>query len=263
MLREISLLVGLSIGCGPSTYEQDQRRLQEVVGELREQIARQDDRVEELSNRVFVLADRIDSARVDASRSETPPELNVVRLVPDALPAAPPPSPVAIDPSEDEEVVITMGDDGQLSAESVDKPRRHSHESDKRRAPKAESVFLDALASYRQGKVEGAFASFAAFLKRFPRHAYADNARYWMGECRFDAKEYREAIRQFANVIKRYPRSNKVPDALWKMGLAYERLGEVEMAKRAFEDVISGYPRSALSDLARSHLVALAPGGSR
>jgi len=254
------LLGMLAIGCGPSTYEQDQRRLQAGLDEMRTQLLHQEDRVEELSNRVFVLADRVDSARVEASRSEAPPELKVVHLVPDPAPAPAPSVPPATDPSEDEEVVITLGEDGELSATSVAKARPPPARKSRL---KAEAVFRDALTAYRQGEVEGAYSGFAAFLKTFPRHAYADNARYWMGECRLDAKEYREAIRQFANVIKRYPRSNKVPDALWKMGLAYERLGEAEMAKRAFEDVVSGYPRSALADLARSHLGSLAPGGSR
>ncbi len=260
MVRSIFILAIAAAACGPSSYEQDQRRLLMSIDALRTELLRQQDRVEELSNRVFVLADRVDSARVEASRPEAPPALEVVRLVPEAPTATPPPAP---DPSEDGEVVITHGDDGELAALSVTPEVPPPRTTGRKARPKAERVFREALSAYRQGEIEAAYARFAAFLEAFPRHAYADNARYWMGECRFDAKEYREAIRQFADVIKRYPRSNKVPDALWKMGLAYERLGESDMAKRAFQDVVSGYPRSALADLARSHLVALAPGGSR
>jgi tol-pal system protein YbgF len=250
----MAVLVAAS-ACGAGSNEQGQRRLQESVEDLRAQVRRQEDRIEELSNRVFVLADRVDSARVEASRPEVPPELEVVRLVPDEPEARP--ERTTAEPEAD--VVIALSDEGELAALPVKKVPPPLHGS---KRPQAEASFRNALASYRQGRLKAAYAAFAEFLERFPRHAYADNARYWMGECRFDAKEYREAIRQFAQVIKRYPRSNKVPDALLKIGLAYERIGEAAMARRAFEDVVSSYPRSALADLARSHL-ASGPGGSR
>jgi tol-pal system protein YbgF len=243
--------------CAVPPREAREQQLAVAFDELRGQLRDQRARLEELSNRVFVLADRLDSAQVLMSRPATPPALEVVKLVPD-VEAAPEPGV-----ADRESVVIQVSDNGELEALPVQQvpppPRARQHAN-----RGAEEAFRDALAAYRRGEIEDAYRLFARFRERFSHHAYADNALYWMGECRYDAKEYREAIGAFADVIKRHPRSNKVPDALLKLGLAYERLGQVEMAKKAFEDIISGYPGSAMADLARTHLAALVPpGGSR
>ncbi len=233
--------------------------LREQVEQLRAELARHEARVEELSNRVFVLFDRVDSAQVELSRAAGP-TLEVVKLQPpeDAAPVESGSGEPAF--GDEPAVVIRLADDGELEA----LPVREVPPAPAASAGGAEEVFRSALSAYRQGQVEEAYQGFARFARAFPRHAYADNAVYWMGECRFDAKEYRAAIAEFDQVLRRYPRSNKVPDALLKMGLAYERLGEREMAVRAFRDVVTSYPKSALADLARTHLQALSTsGGSR
>jgi tol-pal system protein YbgF len=245
-------------GAGASAgAEAGGQRLLTMIDELRDQLNRQEAHIEELSNRVFVLYDRVDTARVEMGRASTPPTLEVVKLVPDE--EAP---PAVADGGDDAAVVIQLRDDGELEA----LPTREVPPPPRNGPPErgAEEVFTQALNDYRQGQVESAYRGFAQFLARFPRHAYADNAVYWMGECRYDAREYRAAVAEFAKVLKRFPRSNKVPDALFKLGLAYERLGEREVARKAFADVVAGYPKSAFAELARAHLDALAAmGGSR
>jgi tol-pal system protein YbgF len=244
--------------CAASAQEAEVRQLRATLAELRGQLNRQEARIEELSNRVFVLYDRVDSARVELGRASTPPSLEVVKLVPDEAE----PAPVPASESDEAAVVIELREDGELEA----LPTRDVPPPPKSERPErgAEAVFTEALNAYRQGQVEDAYQGFARFLQRFPRHAYADNAVYWMGECRYDAKEYRAALGEFAKVLKRFPRSNKAPDALFKMGLAYERLGELDTARKAFTDVVVGYPKSALAELARTHLDALpSTGGSR
>lgn len=261
MFRISGLLVAIGTGaCATSAPDQEVARLGEAVAKLQLRVTKHNSRIEELSNQVFVLSDRVDAARVDAERSPEPPRLKVVRLVPDPRPRTVPPSAPAAD-DEGPAATIRLGDDGQPTAlpiAPVAPPPNHTP------SPGAERAFRDALAAYRQAKVELAYNRFARFLREHQHHPYADNARYWMGECRYDAKEYRQAVREFAAVIEQYPRSNKVPDALLKLGLAYEKLDEQSKARRAFSDLIAGYPRSAMADLARAHLGTMAAtGGSQ
>lgn len=261
MYRFSGLLFAIVTGaCATTTPDPEVARLDEAVARLQRQVNAQNSRIEELSNQVFVLSDRVDSARVEADRAPEPPPLKVVRLVPSGTPR-PGPAPAQAPADDGPVATIRLGDDGQPAALPVvaaRPPPRAAH------AAGAERAFRDALAAYRQAKVEVAYKRFARFLREHPKHAYADNARYWMGECRYDAKEYRQAVREFAAVIESYPRSNKIPDALLKLGLAYEKLGEESNARQAFSDLVAGYPRSAIADLARAHLGASAPtGGSQ
>ncbi len=261
------LLAGSMVACAASAQNGEMKRLADVVGRLERRIQSQGARIEELSNEVFVLSDRVDSARVEMNRAKNPPTLEVVKLVPDAAPPANSESTTDAAPVTD---AMPSADDGStaviglVDGEPVVLPAakvRPPPAKPNARHRGAERSFRDALAAYRQGQVEIAYKRFGHFLRDFSGHAYADNARYWMGECRFDAHEYRQSIQQFAMVLKRYPRSNKIPDTLLKIGLAYERLGQKDKAARAFRDLVAGYPRSAMADLARNHLTPPAVSG--
>ena len=102
---------------------------------------------------------------------------------------------------------------------------------------------------------------FLRFVERFPTHANADKALFWMGESRLEAGAHALAVEDFRQLLLRHPRSSKVPDALFKMGLAYEKLGKASEGRQAFLDLVTNYPATALSELARSRLAASAGGG--
>src|SRR6266849_7916495 len=87
-------------------------------------------------------------------------------------------------------------------------------------------MYQSAYRDYQRGNFDLAIAGFADFEKRNPRSDLAGNAAYWIGECLFSQKKYREAIAQFDSVVTRYPKSDKVPGALLKKGYAYINLGE-------------------------------------
>ncbi len=240
----------------------------DVLERLERRLEAQNARIEELSNQVFVLADRVDSARVEMKRLQEPPALEVVKLVPDGEPYPSEPTADAGAATETSAAAVDgfglkLNGDGEPAViPVVDVRAPVLRAKPKRRG--AERSFRDALAAYRQGQVEIAFKRFSRFVRDYPGHVYADNARYWMGECRYDAREYRQAIQQFATVLKRYPGSNKIPDTLLKLGLAYDRLGQRAEARQAFRDLVAAYPRSAVADLARTHLKQpVASGGTR
>ncbi|MBL9014217.1 MAG: tol-pal system protein YbgF [Myxococcales bacterium] len=93
-----------------------------------------------------------------------------------------------------------------------------------------------------------------AFLRKYPRHDYADNAQYWLGEAFYAQKDYPHALAEFRNVIETYPRGNKVPDALLKVGYCYQALGQAEKARAVLEQVVNLYPKTEPAALATKRL---------
>ena len=110
----------------------------------------------------------------------------------------------------------------------------------------------------RAGKHEQAIVGFRAFLKLFPKHSYADNALYWLGEAYYDQKQYSQAMSEFQRVIREYPKGNKAADALLKVGFCLLALGEIDEARKVFERVVDGYPKSHSAGLANTRLEQLA-----
>ena len=133
-----------------------------------------------------------------------------------------------------------------------------------RSAAAATATDDDALELYRRGTAAlrsrehaAAIAAFRELVARFPRHDYADNAQYWLGEAYYDQKDYARAIAEFRATVAHYPRGNKVPDALLKIGFSYQALGDLVRARAALEQVVATYPGSSPAAIATGRLESL------
>ena len=104
------------------------------------------------------------------------------------------------------------------------------------------------------GKTDEAVAALRAFLRHYPRHDYADNAQYWLGEAYYAQKDYQHALVEFRATIETYPRGNKVPDALLKVGYCYQALGQADKARAVLEQVVNLYPKTEPAALAAKRL---------
>lgn len=109
----------------------------------------------------------------------------------------------------------------------------------------------------RGGDHAAAVAAFRDVVARFPRHEYADNAQYWLGEAFYDQRDYARAIAEFRATVAHYPRGNKVPDALLKIGFSYQALGDATKARAALEQVVAVYPGSSPAAIASARLQSL------
>jgi tol-pal system protein YbgF len=290
------------------------RRIGDLEDSLRsanERDLEQRRRIDDLENRLFLLEDRIDTARV-ASERVKPPELPVVKLQP-TVASSPAPVPRR-DLTADLRASGSSGDEtrGEVNPSDViyegdaaiDVSRRPalrlndadlargSHTARKREVssatPTVDAEFASArnerlgvvplpdgrdgdgsaapLAQYLQahealgaGHYDDAVARFRAFLREHPKHDYADNALYWLGECFYAQRDWKNALEQFRVVVERYPDGNKVPDAVLKAGYAYLALGDQSSARRAFEEVTRSYPRSEAARLAQAKLTEDSP----
>ncbi|MFP4474746.1 MAG: tol-pal system protein YbgF [Desulfatibacillaceae bacterium] len=111
---------------------------------------------------------------------------------------------------------------------------------------------------YRRNKeYDEAQPLFTEFLRRYPDHALADNAAYWIGEIYYDTGRYSNAIFAFQDVVSSYPDKAKAPDALLKIGFSYLSLEERDLAKEFFLRVVEEYPLSRAVDIAKNKLAEL------
>lgn len=175
------------------------------------------------------------------------------RRVVRALPSAPPPPPPPVD---------------ELAASTTDRIEVTHHVPLAARAPRAHVRDVapmpasgDALADYKAavelvkgGQYEPAIEAFRSFIAKYPRHDYADNAQYWIGEAYYAQKDFQHALTEFRATIETYPRGNKVPDALLKVGYCYQSLGQADKAKAVLEQVMNLYPKSEPAALAAKRL---------
>ncbi len=117
--------------------------------------------------------------------------------------------------------------------------------------------YRNALASLRKGNHSVAEGEFTQFIRLYPKHAYADNAMYWLAEVYYDQKNYQEALRYFDKVIRQYPKGNKVSDAMLKSGYCHRQLGQIAQAKQRLTALQTRSPKSRAAKLAAETLEQL------
>lgn len=141
-----------------------------------------------------------------------------------------------------------------MAARTVRPPTRDRAPLPAERTPDANNAYRAAVELVRGGDHAGAVTAFRAFLTTHPRHDYADNAQYWLGEAYYAQQDYARALVEFRTVIETYPRGNKVPDALLKVGYCYQALGQAEKARAVLEQVVNLYPKTEPAAIAAKRL---------
>jgi len=141
-----------------------------------------------------------------------------------------------------------------IAARAAVRTKTREHEPPGDRGGDAAREYRAAVELVKAGKHDEAVARLRGFLAKYPRHDYADNAQYWLGEAFYAQKDYVRALTEFRAVIEVYPRGNKVPDALLKMGYCFLAMGQGEKARAVLEQVVNLYPKSEPAALAAKRL---------
>jgi len=252
--------------------------------ELRAQNAGYLRQIDELQNRIFILENKIEqSLRIAEENRRTGPISRT--LGEDNAPTPARPVAQAANVVQDAEVpdVEYAGDAAQsprrggarpmlrlsgngravITNVAVNEPARgparvSPKDAAFRMSPKeahaAVSLYREGLEELRSGHDAAAIATFRKFLKSYPQHHYGDNAQFALGECYYDLKQYRAAVRELRLVGERYPHGNKVPDAMLKLSEAQLALGDTREARGVLEALVRMYPRHAASQLAAERL---------
>jgi len=82
----------------------------------------------------------------------------------------------------------------------------------------------------------------------------AVDARYMMGECLFNQKEYDKAIMQYQKIISQSSGHAKAPSAMLKQGMAFEKLADKETAKVIYKKLLKKHASSKEASAAQERL---------
>ena len=120
-----------------------------------------------------------------------------------------------------------------------------------------ETDYKKAFAHIRAKRFDEARQALEQQLKTYPKGAYADNARYWLGEVHMAKGRYDDARIAFEMVLIDFPESAKVPDASYKLGRVYDLLGEPKKSREILQTVVQQYPQTAAARLSETYLGTL------
>lgn len=84
--------------------------------------------------------------------------------------------------------------------------------------------------------------------------AEAVEARYMMGECLFNQKEFDKAIMQYQKIISLSSGHDKAPAAMLKQGMAFEKLADKETAKVIYKKLLKKHGSSSEASKAQERL---------
>ena len=271
----------LVIGCAsPMTaLREDNHRLNTSVNELRSDRRAQDRKIRDLEHQLDLAkaAQPVDQPqlRVEVAAPSTPAASpsgeRVVGIADDgseivyegdaALGKAAPPPMIQITQPAPRPMVAVQSDDRGDRNDRIDVTHHARRSISTRSHEPAVAADGDPAGDYRaavelvkSGKHDEAVAALRAFLVKYPRHDYADNAQYWLGESFYAQKDFPHALAEFRTVIETYPRGNKVPDALLKVGFCYQAMGQGEKAHAVLAQVVNLYPKSEPAALAAKRL---------
>ena len=269
--------------------------VQKQLAESERRVATAEHKIDELENRVFLLTDQVESQKVAAVHRERP-RLPVVTLKPSDEPSADdgdvtyegaaaersrePPTVLRIDgtrvaahhpsssssssssapsswnePGEKDNLGVAPAPPIRAAATHV------ATEKSERSAPAVEPIALyrTSYEELRAGHHDAAERGFREFVKKFPRHDYADNAQYWLGETYYDRKLYDRAAPEFRAVLTRWPTGNKAPDAMLKLGFCMLAAGDAQKARAILRELPATYPHTDAARLAEERLAQLHP----
>jgi tol-pal system protein YbgF len=148
----------------------------------------------------------------------------------------------------------TVGGDPQQPAQPPPPQQNPGARSGGDTGADPQTLYNSAYNDYLKGSYDLALREFQEYLDNFPATDLADNATYWIGECYYRQRRFRQAVDQFDAVLERYPRSDKVAAATLKKGYAHLELGERSQGVVQLRHVIRQYPTSDEANLARQRL---------
>ena len=120
-----------------------------------------------------------------------------------------------------------------------------------------EKLFATAMTSFRAEEHGQAVLEFTELIEKFPKHALASTAQYWIGEAYYRQRDFNQALTEFQKVPDLYPQSQSVPEALLKVGMCYRALHDVPRARETWEQVVRPHPKSDAATQARALLASL------
>lgn len=116
----------------------------------------------------------------------------------------------------------------------------------------AEALYESAFKLLKESKYDESAKAFENFLTTHPKHEWAGNAQYWLGETYYAREDFSNAAKSFAKGYQLYRTSPKAADNLLKLGLSLQSLGAKEDACVTYAQLIKEYSNAADSLIERA-----------
>lgn len=126
-------------------------------------------------------------------------------------------------------------------------------ESEKISSDEFKRKYIEALSHYQNGDFHKAIDGFSKLVITNREHLLSDNSQYWLGECYYTLKNYKQAIIEFEKIFQ-FSGNDKWDDAQLKLGLCYLKIGNEEKAKDEFRKLLNHYPDSEYYQKAQQYL---------
>lgn len=129
----------------------------------------------------------------------------------------------------------------------------------------AQSYFDEATLELKQKHCLKAAELFQKVVINFPGSVLADEAQFGVGEARFCAREYVEAVFEYQRLIDEFPNSPLSEDSRYKIAVCYaEQSGGIDLdqtetrkAIAEYQRFIDDYPDTRLTPEARKEMIKL------
>ena len=134
-----------------------------------------------------------------------------------------------------------------------------------------QDLYQASYIDFSKGNYALAIDGFRELLRRYPDHAQAGSAQYWIGEgYAAMAQQYtnagqheraadalQRAVNEFRRVVANYPRGDRAPAALYKEALTLVELKQPALAQARLQYLVDNFPQAEEIPLARERLASL------
>jgi tol-pal system protein YbgF len=117
-----------------------------------------------------------------------------------------------------------------------------------------ENIYYTSYSDYLKKNYDLAIKGFTQFIRLFPQNGLSDNSLYWIGECYYAQKMYREAANTFDRLILQYSDGDKISAAMLKKGFALIEMGKQGEGAGVLKELISKFPLSEEASLAQQKI---------
>ena len=233
--REIETLRGQRPGAAAAGRETRLAETEDQLRRLTDRIERAEFAVRRLGETLALsvrdLEERV--AALEAGRGAPPAAQTEPGPAP-APPAEPPAEPRASPPGPEPAAPAPAG-----AAEPAETAEAAIPEV---AAVDPQTAYDSAYELLKRADYAAAEAALRAFLDRYPDHALAGNASYWLGDTHYARREFERAAIAFARGYRAFPDGAKAPDNLLKLGMAFVALGKAEDACLTFSKLRDDHP---------------------
>jgi tol-pal system protein YbgF len=118
-------------------------------------------------------------------------------------------------------------------------------------------LFQLAYGDFMKRRTAQALKGFQDYLAVYPETVKAAEAQFYVGECHFARKEWKDALSAYDAVIVKYSVSDIVPSAILQKGATLEKMGEADGALAMYETLVKKFPQKPEAESAKARIAAL------